>query len=99
MAVVGLVIRPVLVALATPFGMVGALVLALLGQALVAYVALSVVPGVTGRLVLRRLLGDLDRRGRRHPGVVGDDGGHQRRRLRAPRARRAAGQAGRRTRT
>src|SRR6478609_1682912 len=47
MAVVGLVVRPVLVALATPFGMVGALVLALLGQALVAYIALSVVPGVT----------------------------------------------------
>jgi uncharacterized membrane protein YvlD (DUF360 family) len=47
MAVVGLVIRPVLVALATPFGMVGALVLALLGQALVAYIALSAVPGVT----------------------------------------------------
>src|SRR4051795_10989569 len=35
MAVVGLVIRPVLVTLATPLGMVGALVLALLGQALV----------------------------------------------------------------
>ena len=47
MAVVGLVIRPVLVAIATPLGMVGALVLALLGQALVAYVALSLVPGVT----------------------------------------------------
>ena len=47
MAVVGLVIRPVLVALATPFGMVGALVLALVGQAIVAYTALSVVPGVT----------------------------------------------------
>jgi len=46
MAVVGLVVRPVLVALATPVGMVGALVLALLGQALIAYVALSVVPGV-----------------------------------------------------
>src|SRR6478609_1955805 len=47
MALVGLVIRPLLVALATPFGMVGALVLALLGQAIVAYTALSVVPGVT----------------------------------------------------
>ena len=47
MAVVGLVIRPVLVTLATPIGMVGALALALLGQALVAYIALSVVPGVT----------------------------------------------------
>src|SRR6478735_349309 len=46
MAVVGLVIRPVLIAIATPLGMVGALVLALLGQAIVAYVALSVVPGV-----------------------------------------------------
>jgi uncharacterized membrane protein YvlD (DUF360 family) len=46
MAVVGLVIRPVLVTLATPLGMVGALVLALLGQALVAYIALSLVPGV-----------------------------------------------------
>jgi len=46
MAVVGLVIRPVLVALATPLGMVGAVVLALLGQAIVAYVALSLVPGV-----------------------------------------------------
>ena len=46
MAVVGLVIRPVLVAIATPLGMVGALVLALVGQALVAYVALVVVPGV-----------------------------------------------------
>ncbi len=47
MAVVGLVVRPVLVALATPLGMLGALVLALLGQALVAYLALSLVPGVT----------------------------------------------------
>ena len=46
MAVVGLVIRPVLVAIATPLGMIGALVLALLGQALVVYVALSLVPGV-----------------------------------------------------
>ena len=46
MAVLGLLFRPVLVAVATPLGMVGALVLALLGQALVAYVALSVVPGV-----------------------------------------------------
>ena len=46
MAVVGLVIRPVLVAIATPLGMVGALALALLGQAVVAYIALSVVPGV-----------------------------------------------------
>jgi uncharacterized membrane protein YvlD (DUF360 family) len=47
MALVGLVVRPVLVALATPLGMLGALVLALLGQALVAYLALSLVPGVT----------------------------------------------------
>lgn len=46
MAVVGLVIRPVLVAIATPLGMVGALVLALVGQAIVAYIALLVVPGV-----------------------------------------------------
>ena len=46
MAVVGLVIRPVLVAIATPLGMVGAVVLALLGQAIVAYVALSLVPRV-----------------------------------------------------
>jgi uncharacterized membrane protein YvlD (DUF360 family) len=46
MAAVGLVIRPLLVAIATPFGMLGALVLALLGQAVLAYVALSVVPGV-----------------------------------------------------
>ena len=46
MAVLGLVFRPVLVAIATPLGMVGALVLALFGQALVAYVALSVAPGV-----------------------------------------------------
>ena len=46
MAVAGLVIRPVLVAIATPLGWAGALVLALLGQALLAYVALSVVPGV-----------------------------------------------------
>ena len=93
MAVVGLVIRPVLVALATPFGMVGALVLALLGQAIVAYIALSVVPGVHGRLVPRGLLGDLDRRRRRHAGLVGHDGRHERRRLRPPRARRTTGEA------
>ena len=47
MAVAGLVIRPVLVAVATPLGWAGALVLALLGQAVLAYFALSVVPGVT----------------------------------------------------
>ena len=45
-AAIGLVIRPLLVAIATPLGMVGALVLALLGQAVVAYIALSVVPKV-----------------------------------------------------
>lgn len=46
MALAGLVIRPVLVSLATPLGMAGALVLALLGQAALAYFALAVVPGV-----------------------------------------------------
>ena len=46
MAVAGLVVRPVLVAVATPLGWLGALVLALLGQAALAYVALAVVPGV-----------------------------------------------------
>jgi uncharacterized membrane protein YvlD (DUF360 family) len=46
MAVAGLVIRPVLVTVATPLGWAGALVLALLGQAVLAYFALSVVPGV-----------------------------------------------------
>lgn len=46
MAVAGLVVRPVLVAIATPLGWLGALALALLGQAALAYLALSVVPGV-----------------------------------------------------
>ncbi len=46
MAVAGLVVRPVLVAIATPLGWFGALGLALLGQAALAYLALSVVPGV-----------------------------------------------------
>ena len=46
MAVVGGAIRPVLVAIATPLGMLSALVLALLGQAAVTFLALSVVPGV-----------------------------------------------------
>lgn len=46
MAVAGLVVRPVLVAVATPLGWLGALALALLGQAALAYLALSVVPGV-----------------------------------------------------
>ena len=46
MAVVGLVVRPLLVAVATPLGWMGALVLALLGQAVLVYFALAVVPGV-----------------------------------------------------
>lgn len=46
MAVAGLVVRPVLVAVATPLGWLGALVLALVGQAALVYVALVVVPGV-----------------------------------------------------
>jgi uncharacterized membrane protein YvlD (DUF360 family) len=46
MALAGLVVRPVLVAIATPLGWLGALALALLGQAALAYLALSVVPGV-----------------------------------------------------
>jgi uncharacterized membrane protein YvlD (DUF360 family) len=46
MAVAGLVVRPVLVAIATPLGWLGALALALLGQAALAYLALVVVPGV-----------------------------------------------------
>ena len=46
LGVAGLVVRPVLVAIATPLGMLGALALALLGQAVLAYLALAVVPGV-----------------------------------------------------
>ncbi|HWS58674.1 MAG TPA: phage holin family protein, partial [Actinotalea sp.] len=46
MALAGLVVRPLLVAVAPPLGWVGALVLALFGQAALAYVALAVVPGV-----------------------------------------------------
>lgn len=46
MALAGLVVRPLLVAIATPLGWLGALALALLGQAALAYLALSVVPGV-----------------------------------------------------
>ena len=46
MALAGLVVRPLLAAIATPLGWLGALALALLGQAALAYLALSVVPGV-----------------------------------------------------
>lgn len=46
LSVVGLVLRPVLVAVATPLGWPGALLLALFGQAALVYLALSVVPGV-----------------------------------------------------
>lgn len=46
LAVAGLVLRPVLVAIASALGWVGALVLALFGQAALVYLALGVVPGV-----------------------------------------------------
>ena len=75
-----------------PLGVVGAFGLALLGQAAVAYVALSVVPGGTVYTFLGGLLGNVDRRGLRHLRHLGDDGRDQRRRVRRPRAPRSTGE-------
>ena len=97
---VGLVLRPVLVEVSARVGWLAVLLVALTAQALVMYVAIQVVPGMTATFwaAFWRQLG---RSRGRHPDRLRHDGRHRRRvddRPRSPRATRAVDRGPRRRR-